>query len=525
MNLAIKLEIFNDVLSGIAEEMGVRLQRSAYSPNIKERRDYSCALFDADGELAAQAAHIPVHLGSMPILMEKILEQFDPGPGDVIITNDPFSGGTHLPDVTLVESVFVEGRRWGFAAARAHHSDVGGMSPGSMPDSREVYQEGIIIPPLYLKRGGKLNRELLTLITRNTRTPRERTGDLFAQEAALSTARERVARMGMVYGFDESLSLCRELMDYSERLTRAGLVELGTSTVSAVDYIEGASGNIPIQVMINLQGDSVLVDFSGTAPGQEANFNAPLPVTMAAVYYTFRSLIGDHVPANQGCFRPIKVRAPEGCLLNAKMPVGVCAGNVETSQRVVDVLLLALSKVLPGRIPAASNGSMNNVAIGGHYGKGKESFAYYETIGGGTGGGPDLPGLSGVHSHMTNTFNTPVEALETTFPFMITKYGLRTGSGGDGKNPGGEGIIREYLFQAPCQVSLATERRRIQPWGLAEGKPGKKGINRHFDSKTGRMVELPGKTTLNVASGDRLTIETPGGGGWGKPLPDEQETV
>ncbi len=523
MNLAIRLEVFNNVLSGIAEEMGTRLMRSAYSANIKERRDYSCAIFDGDGVLTAQAAHIPVHLGSMPLLVEKILEEFDPGPGDLIIANDPFRGGTHLPDITLVAPVFVDGRRWGFAAARAHHSDVGGMSPGSMPHSREIYQEGIIIPPLFLKRNGQMNRELLSLIISNTRNPDERTGDLLAQEAALVTARERIEWMAGVYGFDESLALCRELLDYSERLTRGGLSELGNGTASAVDYLEGLHKDIPIKVLINLMEDSVSVDFAGTAPQQEANFNAPLPVTMAAVYYTFRCLLGDHIPANGGCFRPITVRVPSGCLLNAQPPFGVCAGNVETSQRVVDVLLLALSELLPHRIPSASCGSMNNVAIGGYRGQEEGSFAYYETIGGGTGGGPNYPGLHGVHSHMTNTRNTPVEVLENTYPFMITRYCIREGSGGAGKNPGGNGIIREYLFNAPCQVSLATERRRRQPWGLEGGSPGARGINRHFDSTTGHLTEIPGKTTIGMNTGDRLVIETPGGGGWGSPDGDKDE--
>jgi N-methylhydantoinase B len=517
MSLSIDLEIFGNVLSGIAEEMGVRLQRSAYSPNIKERLDFSCALFDRQGRLTAQAAHIPVHLGSMPMLVKGIVEKLTFTPGDVLISNDPFSGGTHLPDITLIEPLFAGERLWGFAAARAHHSDVGGITPGSMPLSTSIYQEGIIIPPLFLRKGGVPNSGLMELITRNTRTPAERAGDIRAQEAALATARERVAWMTETYGFDNSLALLEELLSYSERLTRTALGHLPSGTASAVDFMEedGTGEPIPIRVMVNLAADNATVDFSGTSPQMENSLNAPLPVTLASVYYVFRCLLGDHIPANDGCFRPIQVRAPFGSIVNASSPSAVAAGNVETSQRIVDTLLLALSKIMPGLIPAASCGTMNNVTIGGRGGPAGKGFAYYETIGGGMGAGSAFPGLSAVHTHMTNTLNTPVEALESAFPFLVSRYGIRRGSGGAGRHRGGDGIIREYLFNASCHVTIISGRRKTAPYGLEGGEGGRPGVNRHFVNATGEMKNLGGRASVDVGQGDRIIIETPGGGGWG----------
>lgn len=517
MSISINLEVFRNVLVGVAEEMGAKLQRCAYSSNIKERRDFSCAIFNREGKLAAQAVHIPVHLGSMPILVETIIDRYKFEPGDIIIANNPFQGGTHLPDITLIEPIFNEGRLWGFAAARAHHSDIGGMAPGSMPDGVSIFQEGIIIPPLLLKRAGKLNDELLEIIVCNTRTPKERKGDLYAQIAALSTARERIGWIIDLYGFEESLEMINELINYSERMTRLFLRELPDGTVSAVDYMEDdrTGENVPIRALINICGDEAIVDFTGTAPQREGNINAPLPVTLAATYYVFRCLLGDHIPANAGCFAPIKVKVPKGCLLNAQSPYAVSAGNVETSQRVVDVLFLALSKLIPGLIPAASCGTMNNIAIGGFWGGPGDSFAYYETIGGGAGAGPKGDGESAIHTHMTNTRNTSIEALETIYPFMITRYEIRKNSGGEGHNRGGDGIIREYLFHTPCQVSIISERRRNAPYGLEGGKSGEPGVNRHFVCAKGESITLPGKTTIHAASGDHIIIETPGGGGYG----------
>ena len=517
MNLAIDLEIFRNVLTGITEEMGAHLQRSAYSPNIKERRDFSCALFDHKGRLAAQAAHIPVHLGSMPLLIKELVENYDLEPGDMIIANDPFSGGTHLPDITLVEPVYYDDRLWGFAASRAHHSDVGGMSAGSMPFSTELFQEGVIIPPMFLRKGFELNNELLALITLNTRTPTERMGDIYAQIASLERAKTRVDDMIDKYGFEESLGMIDELIKYSEKLTRIEIEKLPDGNYTASDVMEDDhSGNlVNIKVRIMIDGDSLLVDFGGTSPQLRANFNAPLPVTMASTYYSFRCILGDHIPPNHGCFTPIEVRAPKRSLVNAEKPAAVSAGNVETSQRIVDTIFKALAPILHDKIPAASCGSMNNVAIGGDRGFGMGSYAYYETIAGGMGARHNKDGISAVHTHMTNTLNTPVEALETVFPFMVTKYEIRRDSGGEGDFKGGDGITREYLFKTPAQVSIVSERRKSQPYGLSGGKPGKPGENYHLNTKTGKREKLPGKVSLDVNPGDRITIETPGGGGFG----------
>jgi len=513
MSIAINLEIFKNILIGIAEEMGANLQRSAYSPNIKERRDFSCALFDHEGKLAAQAAHIPVHLGSMPLLIREILDSYDISPGDMIIANDPFSGGTHLPDITLVEPIYDRKRLWGFAAARAHHSDIGGMSAGSMPDSHEIFQEGIIIPPMFLKKKFRLNRELMALITLNTRTPEERMGDLYAQIASLDTAKNRVRHLIRKYGFEESLDMVGKLINYSEKLTRIEIQKLADGNYQDSDVMEDdyTGELVTIRAMIIINGDEILVDFAGTSSQRRASFNAPLPVTMAAVYYSFRCILGDHIPPNEGCFRPIQVRAPEGCLVNAMKPVAVSAGNVETSQRIVDIIFKALVPVLPHRIPAASCGSMNNVAIGGG------SFAYYETIAGGMGARPGKDGISAVHTHMTNTRNTPIEAIEVNYPFMVSRYEIREGSGGDGDFRGGDGIIREYLFRSPAEISIISERRKIPPYGLSGGNPGRVGENYYFNSREGREKKLPGKITLEVGTGDRIRVETPGGGGYGGP--------
>jgi len=456
-------------------------------------------------------------MGSMPLLISEIKNRFDFSPGDIIIANDPFSGGTHLPDITLTEPVFLKDRLWGWAAVRAHHSDVGGVLPGSMPDSTSIYQEGLIIPPIFLRKKYVLNESLMEMIVTNTRTPDIRKGDLMAQMASLAVAAERIEWMIRKYGFEESLELTNSLINYSEKMTVKALSALPEGTADAVDYLEDdkTGRNVPIKVNITIKDGIAVVDFTGTAPACESNFNAPLPVTYASVYYVFRSLLGDHIPANAGCFKPIKIITIPGSLVDAKSPSAVSAGNVETSQRIVDVLLLALSKLLPGVIPAASCGTMNNVAIGGSDSATGRSFTYYETIGGGAGAGPLSDGLSAVQTHMTNTRNTPVEALETTYPLRITKYSIREDSGGQGKHKGGNGIIREYEFLSPCQVSLTGERRHNRPYGLEGGLPGKAGQNIYFNVKKQEKIILPGKTTINVSSGDRLTIMTPGGGGFG----------
>jgi N-methylhydantoinase B len=557
----VTLELYRHRFAGVAEEMGVTLRRTSYSPNIKERLDFSCALFDGAGRMIAQAAHIPAHLGAMPASVLTILEHFsDWMPGDVVIVNDPFEGGNHLPDITMITPVFVDkvtsdkvmGRwRWGdrenalspchpvtlspchpvtpafFVASRAHHADVGGMTPGSLPLSTEIYQEGIIIPPVKLYKAGVLNEELLRIILRNVRTPDERHGDLAAQRAAHAVGERRL----------------RE--SYSERLTRAAIATWPDGVYTFEDVIEwpedreiggpeGAPGDgeqegrwspitryslIPIRVAATIAGDEINFDFTGTAGIIHGSLNAVIAITQSACYYVVRCLVGDDAPMNAGCFAPVKVIAPDNCLVNAGPPAAVAGGNVETSQRVTDVVLGALgqagSPLGPERIPAASQGTMNNLTIGGLRADGSP-YAYYETIGGGMGAAPDSDGVSGVQVHMTNTLNTPVEALEMAFPLRLLRYGLRTGSGGAGLHRGGDGIVREYEVLAPATITMLSERRAVAPWGVAGGEPGQPGQNILVDASGARQV-LPSKFTRRFFPGDRLLIETPGGGGWGSP--------
>lgn len=523
----ITLELYRHRFAGVAEEMGVTLRRTGYSPNIKERLDFSCALFDAAGRLVAQAAHIPVHLGAIPASVASALQAFPTvAPGDVIMLNDPYEGGTHLPDITMVSPVFLGGTEPGFfAASRAHHADVGGMTPGSLPLSTELYQEGIIIPPVKLYDAGRLNEDLLRLILRNVRTPDERRGDLAAQRAAHAVGERRLQELVTAHGRGEVLAYAAHLQAYSERLTRAAIVTWPEGVYPFEDVIElvewdaGAAqatlSLVPIRVSVLIRGDTVTFDFSGTGPAVNGALNTVLSITQSACWYVVRCLVGDEVPINAGCFAPVRVIAPAGSLVNALPPAAIAGGNVETSQRIVDVALGALAQALPGRIPAASQGTMNNLTIGGQRPEGTP-YAYYETIAGGTGAGPDADGLSGTHSHMTNTLNTPIEALEMAFPFRLLRYALRHNSGGAGMHRGGDGIVREYEILSPATVTVLSERRIVPPWGLAGGTPGTPGRNLllHAD---GRVEELASKFTRRLFSGDRLRIETPGGGGWGEP--------
>ena len=524
----VTLEIFKHLFASVAEEMGVTLGRTAYSPNIKERRDYSCALFDGDGRLLAQAAHIPVHLGAMPASVRAAIAECAPfAPGDVVVLNDPYLGGTHLPDITMVSPVFVADQLAFFVASRAHHADVGGMAPGSMPLATEIYQEGLIIPPVKLLTSGKRNEAVWRLILRNVRTPDERRGDLAAQLAAHDVGAERVREIVARYGLSETTRYGAALIAYAERLTRAAIAQMPDGVYTFQDEMDGDGFDdhpLPIRVTITIAGDEMTCDFGGSAPAARGSINAVRAIVESAVYYVVRCLAGDAVPPNAGAFAPVTVHVPPGSLLDARPPHAVAGGNVETSQRVVDVVLGALAQALPDQVPAASQGTMNNITFGGIHPATGEPFAYYETIGGGAGGGPAGPGESGIHTHMTNTLNTPVEALEYALPLRVTRYSLRTGSGGGGRHPGGDGLRRDLLFLCPVRVNLLSERRRGQPYGLAGGQPGQPGRNVliHAD---GTQQDWPGKAGGDLQAGDTLSLRTPGGGGWGTPGPATKHTV
>ncbi|MBE3558738.1 MAG: hydantoinase B/oxoprolinase family protein [Ktedonobacteraceae bacterium] len=519
----ISLEIFRSALTAIAEEMGTVLMLSSYSPNIKERRDFSCALFDAHGRLVAQAAHIPVHLGAMPDSVAAALTTFEHfAPGDIIALNDPFLGGSHLPDITLIAPIYVEiegeMRLLGFAANRAHHADVGGMSPGSMPLASEIYQEGVIIPPIKLWEAGRPNQPLLSLILRNIRTPDERRGDLAAQVAANRTAARRMQELVERWGVTALEAHIDALIEYAKRITEATIAAIPDGTYHFSDKLDddGISGEpVTIAATVTVRGCQITVDFSGSSPQVRGNINAVAAVTKSATYYVVRCLMPDDAPMNHGTFAPITVIAPGGTVVNARPPAGVAQGNVETSQRITDVIFGALAEALPDIIPAASQGTMNNITAGGIDPRTQQPFAYYETMGGGMGARPGLDGLSGVHTHMSNTLNTPVEAFEYAYPMRITRYQLRDGSGGAGNARGGDGLLREIAFEVPADVTLLTERRRFAPYGLQGGAPGMCGENRLIHE--GKETVLPGKVHFRAASGDRLIVCSPGGGGWGRP--------
>jgi N-methylhydantoinase B len=518
----VSLEIFRCALTAIAEEMGTVLMQSSYSPNIKERRDFSCALFDARGRLVAQAAHIPVHLGSMPDSVAAALVTFEHfAPGDIIALNDPFLGGTHLPDITLIAPLFVEvddqSCLVGFAANRAHHADVGGMSPGSMPLATEIYQEGIILPPVKLWEAGRPNRALLALFLRNVRTPGERRGDLAAQVAANRTAVRRVQELVERWGIPQLEEHFEALIVYAQRITRATIAAIPDGTYRFSDALDDDGKSevpVPIVVTVLVQGEHITVDFSGSNSQVRGNVNTVVSVARSATYYVLRCLMPDDAPVNHGTFLPISVLAPLGTVVNARPPAAVAQGNVETSQRITDVLFGALAQALPAVVPAASQGTMNNIAAGGMDPRTGQPFTYYETMGGGMGARPHLAGLGGVHTHMSNTLNTPIEALEYAYPMRITRYQLRDGSGGRGAACGGDGLLREITFEASMEVTLLTERRRLPPYGLQGGEPGACGENRFWHN--GEERRLPGKVQIHVEPGDRLVIASPGGGGWGK---------
>jgi len=532
---AIELEIFKSIFHSIAEEMGAALRRTAFSPNIKERRDYSCAVFDREGQVIAMGDHMPVHLGSMPLSVAAAIESGPMHDGDVVILNDPFRGGTHLPDITLVAPVFVNTAKAAprakrgpdfYVASRAHHADVGGAYPGSMGLCREIYQEGVRIPPIKLLRAGSTNTEILALLLTNVRTPDEREGDLGAQIAACHTGAERLREISIRYGLARCTEAAAQLQCYSEELMRAFLQQVPPGEYSAEDFLDNdgitdapIKINVKITVHTSKPGASrshlVTVDFTGSDPQVQGSINAVAAITYSACFYVFRCLLTEDVPAAAGLMRPIQVIAPEGTIVNARPPAAVAGGNVETSQRIVDVLLRALSQAVPDGIPAAASGTMNNLTIGGIDPRTGEPFTYYETIAGGMGARPTKPGVSGIHTHMTNSLNTPAEALEYAYPLRVRSYSLRTGSGGKGKFNGGDGIVREIEVLCDCDVTLLADRRKCGPWGLAsgtDGSPGKAFITR----QDGHQEEMPGKFSTRLRKGERIKIETPGGGGWGE---------
>jgi len=507
----IELNIFASRLAAVCDEMGAVLRNAAFSPNIRDRLDFSCAVFDPAGELCAQAAHIPVHLGSMAYAMRDLVAGRAWGVGDQLVVNDPYLGGTHLPDVTLIAPVHVNDELVGFVVNRAHHADIGAESPGSMPVSASLDEEGLIIPPTRLVAGGVLDRAGFDRILQATRNRDESEGDFTAQLSANRAGAARLAELVSGLGPDAFRAGLVELNAYAERLAADALAVVPDGEYLFEDCLDDdgqGHRDIAIRVVLQVRGGRVHADFTGTAGQVPGNVNCPLSVAAAGVYYVFRCLMPAQTPACAGAFRPISLEAPAGCLLNARPPAAVAAGNVETSTRVVDVVTGALARALPELLPAASHGSMNNLAMGAD--RPGNRWDYYETIGGGMGAGASGGGLSGVQTHMTNTLNSPVEVLEGRYPVRVRRYALRRGSGGGGRRAGGDGLVREYEFLAPAQVSLLTERRRHAPWGIAGGEAGAPGRN----LLNGQA--LPPKCQFDVQAGDRLRIETPGGGGFGQ---------
>ncbi|MCW8987991.1 MAG: hydantoinase B/oxoprolinase family protein [Gammaproteobacteria bacterium] len=528
MNI-IELSLFTSRLDAVCDEMGAVLQRAAFSPNIRDRLDFSCAVFNAEGELCAQAAHIPVHLGSMAYAMQNIVSQLDWHKGDMVIVNDPFLGGTHLPDITLIAPVYFEGTLLAFIANRAHHADIGADSPGSMPLSKCLDEEGLIIPPTQLIRQGNMNKTFMAEILNAIRSGHAGKGDFSAQISANHTGVERLEYLIGSLGTSKFITALSELNDYGERLAQSVINDIPNGEYQFSDVMDDdglGNVNLKITTSIKITEHNVSVDFTGTTAQTEGNINCPLSVAAAAVYYVFRCLMPKQTPACAGSFRPISITAPEGCLLNAKRPAAVAAGNVETSTRIVDVVMGALAQALPDKIPSASHGSMNNLAMGysgdpdkhgvsdqawDYYeAENSKAWDYYETIGGGMGASSVSAGIDAVQTHMTNTRNTPIEVMESNYPVRIKQYAIRTGSGGAGFHKGGDGIVREFEFLKPANVTLLTERRMHQPWALNNAMAGECGQNL-LNGKA-----LAPKICIDIKAGDCLTIKTPGGGGWGK---------
>ncbi|MGA2907101.1 MAG: hydantoinase B/oxoprolinase family protein [Terracidiphilus sp.] len=518
----VELAIFQSAVHSIAGEMGAALRRTALSPNIKERRDYSCAVFDGQGRAIAMGDHMPVHLGSMPMSVQAAIAAIEFMPGDIAILNDPYAGGTHLPDITMVLPVFLEGGAAPvfYVANRAHHADVGGKFAGSMGPATTIEDEGIRIAPVRIVHGGVVDREVLNWVLRSVRTPEERKGDLDAQMGACRVGEQRMLDLAAKYGMEKLAAWGEKLLDYSERLVRAELKKMPAGDYDADDWLDddGVTDD-PIRIAVRLRIDpeagSIDVDFAGSSPQVAGAVNAVRAITLSACFYVLRCLLPEDAPATEGILRSLTLHAPEGSIVNARPPAAVAGGNVETSQRIVDVLMHALAKAVPERVQAASAGTMSNVTIGGIDPRTGEAFAYYETAAGGMGARPGMDGISGVHTHMTNSLNTPVEALEYAYPFRVRRYAYREGSGGKGEFRGGDGLIREVELLADAEVTLLADRRRFRPYGLEGGGEGAPGLAVVLKVESGEEIELPGKCSRQLKKGDVLRIETPGGGGWG----------
>jgi N-methylhydantoinase B len=520
----VELAIFQSAVHSIAEEMGAALRRTALSPNIKERRDYSCAIFDGQGRVIAMGDHMPVHLSSMPMSVQAAVDAIRFEPGDIAILNDPYAGGTHLPDITMVLPVFLPNHEQPafYISNRAHHADVGGAFPGSMGPANEIFQEGIRIPPVRIVRGGKLDREMLDLILLNVRTPQEREGDLESQIGACRVGEQRILHLVEKYGLAQLRSLIEALLDYSERLVRAQLRTLPEGEFAAEDWLDDDGvTDMPIRIAVRLQIDpeaaTIRVDFTGSSLQVAGSVNAVRAITLSACFYVLRCLLAEDAPATAGILRPLTLTTPAGSIVDARPPAPVAGGNVETSQRIVDVLLRALAQAIPERIPAASAGTMSNLTIGGLDPRSGEHFTYYETAAGGMGARPGIDGISGVQTHMTNSLNTPIEALEYAYPFRVRRYAYREGSGGAGQFRGGDGLIREIELLAPAQVTLLADRRNFCPYGLEGGESGAPGQASVTPAGSNAAELIPGKCSRALRAGDILRLETPGGGGWGKP--------
>jgi N-methylhydantoinase B len=535
----VTLEVLRNACVAVAEEMNATLVRTAYSPNVTERRDCSTALFDAEGEMIAQAETMPVHLGAMPFSVAAAVDAFDLGPGDSVLLNDPYRGGAHLPDLTLVTPVFAEGELVAYTANRAHHADIGGARAGSVAaDSTEIYQEGLRIPPVKLREGGEQNDAVVDLLLANVRTPDERRGDLRAQEAANETGRERFLDLVGRYGVDTLRAALDAIKDYSERRMRAEIADLPDGTYRFADALDDdGRGNrdLPVEVAVEVAGDSVRVDFDGTAPQTEGPINAVFAVTASATYYAVRCVTDPDIPPNEGCYRPVDIDAPEGTIVNPTLPAAVVGGNLETSQRVTDVVLGALAGADPESAVAAGQGTMNNVTVGGIDPRDDSPYAFYETEGGGFGGRAGLDGMDAVHVHMSNTMNTPAEVLETAYPLRVRRYELRPDSGGAGEFRGGLGLRRDIEIRGDsATVSLLAERHESRPYGLVGGEPGAPGaaflLPGEDDEGEGEAGEtdaerLPAKVVRELDAGDVLSVRTPGGGGYGDPADRDESAI
>ncbi|MBR9893157.1 hydantoinase B/oxoprolinase family protein [bacterium] len=516
----IRLEVLRNALEATAQEMGSVLKHTAFSPNIKERMDASCAIFTADAELVAQAEHVPVHLGSMLRAVKPTLERTgELDEGDVVIVNDPFVAGAHLPDITLIAPVFIDSRRIAYVASRAHHSDVGGMEPGSMPGrSIEIFQEGIIIPPVKLYRAGALQEDIMSMTLANVRTSAERRGDLNAQLSALRVGARRMEEVADRFGADVLEAGLAAILDYTERRMRARMAELPRGSWTCEDCLDndGSSDDpVWIRLRITIDNEKISFDFTGTSPQVAGNVNAVAPMCWSSIFYSLKLLTDASLPPNAGVLRPVEVHIPKGCFLDAQKPAAVCAGNTETTQRLADTVLRGFAQIAPDRIAAASNGTMNLIGIGGIDPRNGRPYTYIETSGGGQGGRPMGPGMSGVHANMSNTLNTPIESLEISYPLRCVRYELRDGSGGAGENPGGDGLIRSIqVIGHDARVSLQTDRRAFAPYGLHGGADGMRGINWSTDAD-GNRQDRPAKGSLTLKDMEAVTLETPGGGGWG----------